>query len=294
MTLAAAILATLRYCDHFSYPLTSPELHSRLIHLRATPRELNIALSTLVSASKLSRGSGYYALPGRASLIKTRLARRQTSLPKLAKLTPLLPKLARVPGVLAIYLTGSLAMHNAISSDDIDLFIIARPGRLWTTRLLLTLYTELLGLRRRPHVQSSPDQLCFNLYLTPKSFTLPLSKRTLYTAYELIQAVPLYDPHNTRPLLLAANSWIKKYLPNFPLPKERLLDRRPEQRSSRDPAIGGGRRLPVGILDTLESLAYRLQAWYMSKRLTREYITPDSAFFHPHDPGKQVLQKLKL
>lgn len=48
----------------------------------------------------------------------------------------------------AIALTGSEATGSATAESDIDLFIQVRPGRLWLTRFWLTLWLELLGLRR--------------------------------------------------------------------------------------------------------------------------------------------------
>ena len=47
-------------------------------------------------------------------------------------------------------------------------------------------------------------------------------------------------------------------------------------------------------INFFEKLAYRLQLLYMRPKLTREYVTQDSAFFHPHDPGTKVLRGLSL
>lgn len=40
-------------------------------------------------------------------------------------------------------------MGEAGENSDIDLFIIAKKGNLWTARFLTTLLTSMLGLRRR-------------------------------------------------------------------------------------------------------------------------------------------------
>ncbi len=282
MRLATAVRATLTYSDHFGFPLTLSELHSRLIHVKASRSQLVRALAHFPSTR------GYYHLPARSSLVSRRLRRAQLSLIPQARARALSSHLSRVPGVLAIYLTGSLAVSNSRSDSDIDLMIIAEPGRLWTTRLLLTLYTTFRGWRRRaPNVahrakwgypQSIAGQLCLNLYLTPDSYLLPPSRRSLYTAYELIQSVPLYDPHHTQADLLSANTWIKQYLPNYVLPTTRV-----------DPSHSKGSTLSV-----LENLAYKLQLWYMRPKITRELITQSSAFFHPRDPGRPILRRLSL
>lgn len=273
MRLARSILATLTYSDHFGFPLTFPELHLRLISAQVTQTQLLRALTRFPSTR------GYYHLPGRSILVARRINRANLSIPLLLRANHFVAKLKHFPGILAIYLTGSLAMQNTNGKGDIDFMIICKPGRLWTTRLLLTLYTTLRGWRRTPRSHSSPGKLCLNLYLTPNSYLLPNSRRSLYTAYELVQAVPLYDPHDTHSALLSANSWLQAYLPNFPLPV---------------PSQGYRVTGSPGHLMLIEHLAYRLQLLYMRGKITREYITPDAAFFHPHDPGEKVLRKLSL
>ncbi len=276
MKLAQAIIATLTYSDHFGFPLTSSELHSRLIRVKATRAQLIRALAHFPSTR------GYYHLPGRSSLVTRRLRRAQLSAPLQSRARALATRLGHIPGVLAIYLTGSLAVSNSGPQSDIDLMVITGPGRLWTTRLLLTLYTSLRSWRRFPHSRHSSGKLCLNLFLSPASYLLPPSRRSLYTAYELIQAVPIYDPHHTHSNLLSANVWIHSYLPNF----------RPPHRTGGDlPALTTTRITPAYIF---EKLAYALQLSYMRHRITREYITPDSAFFHPHDPGIPILRRLRL
>ena len=293
--LVDSILNTLKYSDHFDYPLKKNEIYSRLIKCSTTPKAFDRTLTSLTNSGQLGHKGSYYYLPGRGELLSTRRARHKVSQDKIATLTPLISKLAAVPGVLAIYLTGSLAVSNSHPSDVLDLIIITSPGRLWTTRLLLTLYTEFLGRRRRPQDGHSQNQLCLNLYLTPDSFLIPKNLHSLYTAYELIQAVPVYDPTRTHPLLLAANSWISDYLPNI----RTLLNRNSRLQVEKGSPAGERRVLVVQtLLDSLakllESLAYHLQYQYMKGKITREHITRDSAFFHPHNPGKKVLKNLAL
>ncbi len=283
-SLATAILRTLKYSDHFGFPLTLKEIHLRLYS--SEPCSLERVFGTLKSMLKkdtIFRTGDYYHLPGRSSLVARRHKRTQLSSPHLVRAKSLSGRLARIPGVYAIYLTGSLAMHNSSQSSDIDFMIITRPGRLWTTRLLLTLYTSILGLRRTPHSKHNTGKLCLNLYLSPSSYLLPPDRRSLYTAYELIQAIPLHDPHNTRSALLFANSWISSYLPNFPLPKRTLLNRNSRLQVEKGPAAAGRR-----VFMVIESLSYRLQLSYMRPKITREYITLNSAFFHPKDPAPKV------
>lgn len=295
-----SILQTLAYSAHFGSPLTHTELRARLIHTPLSSRELSRHLPILLTQKLIEHTGNYYYLPGHRLLLARRLRRLRLSAPLQVRARSLASQLARLPGVLAIYLTGSLAMSNAHRDADIDFMIITHSHRLWLTRLILTLYCELFGLRRHapakliqakrglPHKQNIAGKLCLNLYLSPISYTLPTHKRSLYTAYELIQAVPLYDPYDTRSALLVANSWIKNYLPNVILGSDLTGSTQPYRYNER------GRSDPKGLLEFIEFLCYRLQLSYMRPRLTREYITPDSAFFHPVDPGQPILRKLSL
>ncbi len=270
MTLANDILSTLAYSNHFHYPLTLNELNARLIGQRISIPKLMSTVTTLVKSKVIESKSGFYFLPKQSALVKQRLIYTELSQPLKAKASEYANILRRIPSVLAIYLTGSLAMDNTDGHDDIDLLIVTKPGKLWITRLVLTLYTSLLGLRRTPKTKNIMGKLCLNLYLTPDSYLIPSARRSLYTAYELVQMTPLYDPTNTHAGLLTTNSWIKTYLPNYPLPKSNT-------RNVSDT------RYPV-----YERLAYTLQYLYMKPRITREYITRDAAFFHPRNPAPEL------
>ncbi len=278
--LKSAIKKTLTYSDYFNYPLTLAELHARLIKYQVSKSLLGKIINSLIKSKSISQEANYYFLPQKSSLVRRRKLYSRLSKPLFDYTKSLIPILTRIRSIRAIYLTGSLAMQNTDGHDDIDLMIIAESKKLWTTRFLLTIYTTLLGLRRSRNTKNVMGKLCLNLYLTPDSFTLPPHLRSLYTAYELIQAVPLYDPNNTYSVLLSSNSWINTYLPNYQIPK---LSTR----------IYGYTDLRL-YEKLLENLLYTLQYLYMKGRITREYITKDSAFFHPNNPSSRVLSKIKI
>lgn len=269
--ITSAILKTLKYSNHFDFPLTFSELHTRLVKVKISKSALLIAATQLLATGIIEKNSNYYHLPGRKDLVARRLKRRSISLPQYSQAIALAKRLGAFPNVLAIYLTGSLAMANSDSQADYDFMVITRSHRLWTTRLFLTVFTELIGLRRRPSDSDASGKLCLNLYLTPMSYLLPSHKQSLYTAYELIQAKPLYDPFHTHAQLISANPWISYFLPNYPFPQ-------PISQLQQE-------YWKTGIL---EYVLYNLQLLYMRKKITREYITLDSAFFHPFDPAPKL------
>jgi len=274
-----AVINTLTYSDYFHSPLTFDELFSRLINYPTSRCALSLALARTIRSHLLVQTDSYYHLPGRESLVHLCRYRKQASASKLALARSRSHLLSRLPGIVAIYLTGAVAVGNATPSDDLDLMIITDSGKLWITRLLLTLLTSLLGWRRLPQSGHFTNKLCLNLYLTPISLKLPPSRRSLYTAYELIQAVPLYDPHHTHQALLSSNSWLKHYLPNYQLPS------RPRSFVTHNPS------LPIRLI---ERFTYLAQLAYMRPKQTRELITPHVAFFHPRDPSQPLLSRLNL
>ncbi len=285
--ISRAILATIEYCNTFEYPLTIQEISSRLIsHISPSLKQLKRELSVLVKKKVIVQSGKYYHLANKHDLARLRSIREKHSSAQLTKARELALKLGRTPFVLAIYVTGSLAMSNSDTNSDIDFMIITKDNRLWITRFLLTIFAELLGLRRRPHSTTISDKLCLNLYLTPSCYALPESKRSLYTAYELIQALPVYDPHNTHAVLIHANPWILDFLPN--VPERTLLKRNAWLQAKQDPAAAG-RRVLNGTLNLIELLCFHLQLSYMHRKITNEYITRDSAFFHPNNRSDSAL-----
>lgn len=275
-----SIISTLIYSDYFGFPLTSRELHARLVGAQISEKSLLSQLSSILSSKLIEKTGDYYHLPGKKSLVKRREKRQKLSITPRIIANSRAGEIGAIPGVLAVFLTGSLAMNNSDPSSDIDLMIIARPNTLWLTRLLVTLYTSILGLRRSPGMGIHSGKLCLNLYLTPDSCLIPPSKQSLYSAYELIQAVPLYDPHHLHSHLLICNSWIKTHLPNF---KPKLVG---------DCHYKFNHNFLSLFLTPLEFLAYHAQRHYMRKRLTRELVTQNSAYFHPNNPGLEVLKKI--
>lgn len=76
-----------------------------------------------------------------------------------------------LPFVRKVSLTGSLAEGLGTEQSDIDLFVQVVPGRLYLTRLLVTLFAELFGVRRR--ADKIAGRICLNWFA---SFDGPLKQ----------------------------------------------------------------------------------------------------------------------
>ncbi len=260
-----AISNTISYARQFDYDLTLGELHHWLI----TPG--------LVSLSSLKKFLSKTRLRSSISIKLTpkRLRRRTLTQNKLSLATSAFALLSFFPSIKLIALTGSLAMNNASPKDDIDLMIVTSAHSLWLSRLFILPLLRLFFNTRLPQQTTSRNSLCPNLWLDTLSLAVPLQKRSLYTAHEVLQIKPLLNRDQTYEKFIRHNSWTKKYLfnayklttANFPVSSKR----------------GTNALNWIGyLLLPLNLLAFLLQYLYMRPKITHEHITLHSAFFHPH------------
>lgn len=280
------VLRTLAYADVFDYPLTLPEIHRWLIS-----SETSLLIGTKANTSEVAEWiprtvkthRGYYFLKGRPHLVKLRQARSRFSQEKLQLAHRVGEWLKSIPTIKLVAVTGALAMRNSDPNDDIDLMIVTSPNTLWLTRILVVIFIEILGLRRRPtsryallrrsKLRLLANRFCLNLWLDETSLAVPKPKRNLYTAHEVAQVKPLWSRGRTYQQFLSANRWINHYLPNIKIKTRPLV-------ASRYPLVA-----------IFNRLAFRLQLWYMRPRLTRETVTLHAAFFHPRNTSRLVMRQ---
>jgi len=203
-TLRRAILSTLLYADLFDYPLTDSEIRRYLIGEAAATSQVTALLDGDAGLRRhVDRTGDWVHLTQRSHLAKVRRDRAAMS----ADLWPIARHfgawIARLPFVRLVGVTGALVMNNATVGDDIDLFILVQPGRLWLCRLFILAIVRFAG--------HNGTTLCPNFLLSTDH--LRLSERNLFTAHEIAQMVPLtrtpwYDA------FLEANGWVRDFLPN--------------------------------------------------------------------------------
>ncbi len=255
MDLARAVAQTLAYSSYFHFPLSPEEVHFWLISDHP------------VSFSKLQPYLQPLSLQDRR---RRRLLAKHTATQEVLS-NQLINQVRWLPGLELVALTGSVAIGNSRRHDDIDLLIVTRPNCLWLVRPFFIFFLSRLFPRRHPgdnphHLSDSP--FCPNLWLETSSLSLPRSKRNLYTAHEVLQVKPLYDPHQTYQRFLQSNRWVSRYLTNaYTLKTHSFKSPLPRLRT---PLI----TLPFNYLFFL------LQLLYMLPKRTSEYVTPRSAFFH--------------
>lgn len=282
-TLDTAILRTIAYGAIFSYPLTSHEVWTYLISDHVyTEDAVTSSLARLVHDGLLLEVDDWYLPPGRQSWIAQRRRRETVSGEKWRRGCRVANILTYIPSVRGIYLTGAVAMQNAEADDDIDLMIVTASDTLWTTRLVVTSLLHILGVRRRPDEHTVNDRLCTNMYLDESALCVPRKKRSLYTAHEVVQAAFVAGDAAVHQTFLNKNRWAADYLPNsLDVPNDRQLSTKRWRQLFSMPFVW------------VNKVAYRLQRWYMRKRMTRETVGLHMAYFHPRDTSALTLESYK-
>ncbi len=208
---------------------------------------------------------------------ETRLQREKYSQKKLKIAQKAVMLISKVPTVLFVGVTGSLAMMNADKNSDIDLLIITRKNTLWTTRALVYGILLVMGYQlRKPEQKNEKDKLCLNMWLDETSLVWGRKDRNIYTAHEIAQIVPLVNKNDIYERFLFLNKWILDYWP-------RAVEIR-------------NLKFEIGKLNgkrnMIERLSFFIQYLYMKNKITTEIVTNNKAIFHKNDWGKVVISKL--
>lgn len=267
---------SLAYHDIFNFPLNKLELVKWYSKLK----------NSKTQKLQIIQKNNFYFINGRQNIIKNRIENEKYSQKKLkiAKKAAIL--ILKIPTILFVGITGSLAMLNADKNSDIDLMIITKANTLWITRLYCYIIIWLNGYKtRHPKSKLEKDKLCINLWLDESDLIWDKKDRNIYTAHEIAQIIPLVNKDKTYEKFLFKNKWILSYWPNAMKIQNHELR-----------ITNNTKNLLYIIHNTLfkviEYLVFKIQYQYMKPKITREIITSKRAIFHPNDWGKVVIEKL--
>ncbi len=203
-TLEAAILATVAYCDVFAFAPYPGEIHRFLVGRRASRGEVEAALgSSPLLAERLGTRDGLYFLAGKGHLAPRRLRFSHLSASLWPSAREAAAAVARTGLARCGMVTGSLAADNADEHADVDFLFIYPAERAYLsyagTRLMQRLPSRALA------------RMCPN-YALPDD-RLQIRPQSLFTAWEIAKAVPMFG-HDVYLQFIAANAWVRRYLPN--------------------------------------------------------------------------------
>ena len=203
--LEKAVLLTVHYRDLFQHPLTDGELHKFLLLVPAEMDEVQAAVHKL-QRTHLSRVGEYITWKGRECVIDERRARLRTSARVWPKARAYGGIMRQIPFLRMAGISGSLAVnHVSEDRDDIDVFCIAEPNRVWLAMLLLKIlyaYSRRVGGMR---------YVCPNTCLA--SDRLEITTQNLYMAHQIVHVVPMWG-EELYAKFLRRNRWVARFLPN--------------------------------------------------------------------------------
>ncbi len=278
-SLRQSILKTVLYADIFEYPLTSSQIWRYLIASRKFKKQdFDKVLKDM--GKTVSSGSGLYFLGGRKKLIEKRVIGKKESGRKLSSLYKTAALLSLIPTVSLIGVSGGLSMENADKKDDIDIFVITRSNRLWTTRLFIILILKLTGKHRSRKDKKVADKICLNMLVDEKNLSF-VKRKDLYTAHEIVQMVPVFDRNKTYARFVNANLWVKEFMLNS-LPEIKNKELRIKKENSLF--------IIHYSLFIIEFLVKEIQLWYIKKHKTIETVTNGVLAFHPFDYKQNIME----
>lgn len=186
-----------------------------------------------------------------------------------------------LPGVRAVFLSGSVAQGLGSEDSDIDFFIITEPGKIWTARFFTNLLLKLTFNLSKPH--SHTGKICPNHFITAEA--LEIVEQDAYSAHLFSHNQALYDPHNLWPEFVKANEWVHEFGEAFPV----LVKSQPAELSPpQNPPSGRG----------VEGLLKKIQLWKIYRN--PDFKSPGAKIvlrdaelrFHP-DPKNQYWRPKK-
>lgn len=282
--LERAIYRTLAYSSLSEYPLTLPEIHRGLAGYRTYRRAVEDALAEGEPLRRhVGEVEGHYHLPGQEGWVALRRERRARSLRFLEEHRGILGGLCALPWVRGVAVSGATAFHNLRKEDeDLDVFLVAEPGRLWLALSAVWAYRRRAG-----------GMLCINYVIAGDALALPYPNA--YNAHQLLSLRPISGVETFRELW-EANPWTQDFFPNWTAGAE-LTD------SPWSEGMGGGPplvrslararlRVPSPVRDAVEArldaavyTRYRRRLEGMGRPGNTQTETYDRAIFkrHPND-----------
>lgn len=265
----AAVYATVAYSDVFDMPITLDHLHRFLVGEAVVEVDLADLVDSMVKDGRLAcRGEVIY-LPGRDDVLTIydeRTARAATMWREAERWGR---RIGRVPFVRMVAVTGGLAVDSVADHDDIDYFIVTRPGRLWLTRLMII---ALGRLAARHDIEVCPNYLVSDI-------AIEMSDQKIYVARELAQMVVIVGDDLCQEVR-AKNRWMFDLLPNATVEGDR------SHLSSTAPSTM--QRFGEWVLQW--SPFARLERWEMDRKIIKltgvasrrsEVGAPDESSFSP-------------
>ncbi len=300
-TLLIAIESVLAYFDTFGYPVSAQQVLAFLPML-ATYAQVEEALEDLRKTRKvwtdtvviMGKEIRLYAPLGHISTQKEVEKRFTNARSIVGQHARYFRDLSKLPWIDLAGVSGSCSMDNASDLDDCDVFIMSAPGRMWLARLSAILVAKWYGIHRTwgdVSAQSAKGKICLNLFFDGRERAVPESKRSLYTAHEVVQMLPVVIRGGAYDDFLTANMWVGRMMPQAlsAIAKDVGIRRGPSEYISVRPI--SFHSSVTRVLNVCERTARRIQRVLMHEP-TNEYVSDSQLWFFPHDFSRTLRKKI--
>lgn len=192
-----------------------------------------------------------------------------------------------LPSIQAVFAVNSLAWSHTNAQSDIDLYIVTKPNRLWSSRFFLVFPFLLLGQRSQHGHTSVQDPFCFSFFSTSTALqfeSLKWTQSDYYLAYWMKSMVPIFDHAQIGEQIAHLNKWTDIIIPHasrripHPLHRPRRFIRLPIQWSWMEPFFRAIQhsRFPTILKE-------------LANKDTRVVITDEMLKFHDNDRRQDFL-----
>lgn len=279
-----SLFRVLAYMAHAEFPLTPLEVWKWSDDEALTLHDVltTLAQSEWLRAHGVQEAKGFWGIGDVDAWRQERLTRTTDALRKSRRAARFVRWAALLPWVRMVAVCNSLAHAFTNAESDIDLFIVTKPGRLWSTRFVLT--GALAVFRLRPG-EAKRDPICLSFFVDDAHIDLAPMKIGAEDPYLQIWTAtlaPIMDRDHIITKLRATNRWIRPLLPHG-------------QRVRRASAYAARSRWTVPDVGIFEGFAERVQRSRFPRALresmnrdTRVVVTDGVLKFHENDRREAI------
>lgn len=216
------VLKTLALADAFGWAMTATEVWRYALNEGGEMTDarwqfgLNETVQTLDalrSEEVLMERDGHYVLHGREHLIDERLMATHLMRGKRKKAQRWANRMAKLPYVLGVFAYGSLATGHVKEGSDLDVYVVLNNGRIFTGRVLTSLFLEMFGVRRTAY--KVQDQVCLNHFAIRDAMSFEDDFRNPFSAWLWARMFPLAGDADVVAEFYRKNVWVNDYFPNL-------------------------------------------------------------------------------
>lgn len=192
-------LKPLLYFSIFKYPLIEKEIINFSQHKTDSVEE---ELKELIRLEKIFKIKEYYLPTNNPEWVDRRIKGNKMAISKLKKAKKMARVLSHFPFIRSIMVSGPLAKGYMDEQDDIDFFVIMKPGNITISKMLIGSFRRLFA----------PKSFCVNFLIDSEN--LCIKKQNIYTATEMVTLIPVIDDDLYNIFMKVNLPWIKNIFPN--------------------------------------------------------------------------------